>query len=479
MSLTGQVGRNTLIQVVGKILGTILGLIVIGLLTRYLGTEGYGQYTTIIAYLGFFSVIADLGLYLIVLREISKKDAEPEKILGNVITLRIIFAVLILGVGAIVAFFLDYPPVVKWGILLGTINFVFVALTGVLTSIFQKFLKMYKVIFGEIFGRLVLLVFTLIFIGLKLNLIFIILSVILGSFANFFLVYRMAVKYVPIRFLFDFSYWKYILKETWPLAISVILNLIYFKIDTVILSLMKPAADVGLYGASYKILEVLVTLPNMFVGLILPLLTYYAFLNREKFIEIFRRAFDFLILVTVPLVTGGFLLAKPLILLVGGQDFAKAVPIFQILIFAVGCLFLGSLSGHTIVAINKQRNMVWGYLTVAALGLVLYLILIPPFSYIGAAVGTVTTEFTIAAIGYYIILKTMKFALPYKIFAKSIIASAVMAGFLYAASGFNLIIQLVVGAVIYIGISYVLKSFSKDEVLSIIKIREEEKNHVE
>jgi O-antigen/teichoic acid export membrane protein len=51
MSLTGQVGRNTIVQVTGKVLGTILGLIVIALLTRYLGTEGYGQYTTVIAYL--------------------------------------------------------------------------------------------------------------------------------------------------------------------------------------------------------------------------------------------------------------------------------------------------------------------------------------------------------------------------------------------------------------------------------------------
>lgn len=475
MSLTGQVGRNTIVQVAGKALGTILGLIVVALLTRYLGTEGYGQYTTIIAYLGFFSVIADFGLYLMVIREISKEGANPEKIVGNIFSLRVIFAGLILGLGAGLAFFLHYPSLVKWGILLGVINFIFVSLSGVLTGIFQKYLKMYKVVMSEVVGRVILLLFTLIFIGLKLNLLFIIFSVILGSLGNFLLVYFFATRYVTIRLLFDFAYWRYILRETWPLAISVVLNLIYFKIDTVILSLMKPAADVGLYGVSYKILEVLVSLPNMFVGLVLPLLTYYAFLNREKFVEIFRRAFDFLILVTVPLVTGGFILARPLVILIGGEDFAAATPIFQILIFAVGCLFLGSLSGHTIVAINKQRKMVWGYLSVAILGLLLYLSLIPSFSYIGAAIGTVTTEATIAAIGYYIILKTKQFRLPYRIFLKSVVASAVMAGFLYAAHGFNILIQLTVAAVIYIVASYVLKSFSKDEVLAIIKIREEER----
>ena len=122
--------------------------------------------------------------------------------------------------------------------------------------------------------------------------------------------------------------------------------------------------------------------------------------------------------------------------------------------------------------------MVWGYLTVALIGLILYVVLIPSFSYYGAAIGTVVTELLIAVVGYYIIIKTMKFKLPYKVFLKSLLASFVMAGFLYAAQGFNILIQFVVAVTIYLTVSYLLKSFSKDEVLEIIKIREEEKENV-
>lgn len=476
MSLTGRVARNTIIQVGGKIIGTVLGLIVVALLTRYLGTEGYGQYTTVIAYLGFFSVVADLGLYLIVVREISKENANPEKVLGNVFSLRIIFAGAILALAAFVSLFLNYPTIVKQGIWLGALSFVFISLDQVMVGLFQKFLKMYKVVIAELAGRVILLGATLIFISLGLNLIFIILGVVLGSFTHFLVTYGFARQYVKIRFLFDFNYWKYVLKETWPLAISVILNLIYFRIDTVFLSMMKPASDVGLYGAPYKILEVLVTLPNLFVGLILPLLSYYAFLNREKFIQIFRRAFDFIVLVTFPLVVGGYFLARPLILLIGGQAFEASVPVFQILIFAVGFLFLGALSGHTIVSINKQRKMVWGYLTVSALGIILYLLLIPRYSYYGAAIGTVVTEFLIALIGYYIILKTMKFSLSWRVALKSFAASFAMAGFLYAAKDYNIFIQLAVALMVYLAVSYLLKSFTKQEVLEVIKISKEKKD---
>jgi len=476
MSLTGRVARNTIIQVIGKILGTILGLIVVGLLTRYLGTQGYGHYTTIIAYLGFFSVIADLGLYLIVVREISKKESDPKKVLGNVFSIRIIFAGVILALAAFIAFFLNYPLIVKQGILLGTLSYLFVALNQVMVGIFQKHLAMYKVALGELIGRVVLLSLVALFVALNYNLLFIILAVVCGSLTNFIVVYILAQKYVRIRFRFNFEYWKYILKETWPLAISVVLNLLYFRLDTVFLSLMKPASDVGLYGACYKILEVLVTLPNLFVGLVLPILSHWAFLNRDKFIDIFRRSFDFIILVTIPLVTGGFILARPLIVLIGGEEFAAAAPIFQILIFAVGFLFLGSLSGHTIVAINKQKKMVWGYLSVALLGIILYLTLIPFLSYYGAAIGTVVTEFCIMIIGYFIIIKTMRFKLPWKVFIKSLAASFAMAGFLYAARDFNLFIQLAIGAVIYLSVSYLLKSFTKREVLEVINISKEKKN---
>ena len=473
MSLTSQVARNTILQVVGKALTTLLGLVVVALLQRYLGPSGFGQYWTIISYLGFFSVVADLGLYLIVVREISKKEADPQKVVGNVFSIRTIFAILILGLSAIIGLFLPYPHIVKIGILLGTLSFFFVAMTQVLVGIFQKNLVMKKLVIGEIVGRIVLLILVFIFLKLKLSLLAIILAVVLGSFANFLLIFIFANQYVKIKFLFDFAYWRYILSETWPLAISVILNLIYFKIDSVFLSLMKSSEAVGLYGAAYKILEVLVTLPNMFVGLVLPILSYYAFLNREKFVQVFKKAFDLLIMAGLPLVVGGLFLAKPLVILIGGKEFSAAAPIFQILIFAIGALFLGSLSGHTIVAINKQRQMVFGYLTVAILGVILYLILIPPFSYYGAAIGTVITECSIATIGYVIILRFMKFRLPYKLFLKSLLASLIMAGFLYFMKEINILIQMVVAGGIYLIVLYLIKGFTKELILEILSSKKE------
>ena len=93
------------------------------------------------------------------------------------------------------------------------------------------------------------------------------------NFLTFILFYKFLRKYVKLRLAWDFVYWRYVWRYTWPLAVTVVLNLIYFKADTLVLSGFKGPAEVGLYGAPYRVLEVLTTFPHMFMSLILPLFT--------------------------------------------------------------------------------------------------------------------------------------------------------------------------------------------------------------
>ena len=83
MTLTRKIALNTVYQSVGKVISVALGLVTIAALSRYLQVAGYGEYSTIVAYMGFVGVLADLGLYIIVVREISLPGADETKILSN------------------------------------------------------------------------------------------------------------------------------------------------------------------------------------------------------------------------------------------------------------------------------------------------------------------------------------------------------------------------------------------------------------
>ena len=88
---TRKIYTNTLAQIGGKILTALISIAMIKILTTYLDIAGYGLYSKIYNYLSIFSVIADLGLYTITVRELSihaENKAMVRKISANILTLR-------------------------------------------------------------------------------------------------------------------------------------------------------------------------------------------------------------------------------------------------------------------------------------------------------------------------------------------------------------------------------------------------------
>ncbi|HMB65866.1 MAG TPA: oligosaccharide flippase family protein, partial [Patescibacteria group bacterium] len=97
MRLSTKVAYNTVIQIISKVVITGLGLVVVAILTRYLGQSGFGQYTTIMSFLSLFSVAGDLGLTLLTAQMISRPDVDNQKALNNLFGLRFFSALAFLA----------------------------------------------------------------------------------------------------------------------------------------------------------------------------------------------------------------------------------------------------------------------------------------------------------------------------------------------------------------------------------------------
>jgi O-antigen/teichoic acid export membrane protein len=100
----------------------------VALITRYLGQAGFGAYTTVITFLTFFAVIADLGLTLVTVQMISGAKDEENKILNNLFSLRLVSALILLGLAPIIVIFSPYSAAVKFGVMITAVSFVFPAL---------------------------------------------------------------------------------------------------------------------------------------------------------------------------------------------------------------------------------------------------------------------------------------------------------------------------------------------------------------
>lgn len=467
MSIGRKIFYNTLAQSLGKIFAVFLGLINLALLSRYLGEQGFGEYATVLAFLGFFVVMADFGLYLYVVREISKPETDHGKIISNALGLRLTTALASLVLGSLVALLFPYDPVVKKTMFLGIAAFLFVSLNQVLVGIFQKNLVQHLVVLSETLGRALNLVLIYTFIKESLSLPYFVGALIAANGAIFLLTLVFAKRYERFGLEFDWKFWKEIVKTSWPLVFAVILNLLYFKTDTVILSVFHSPTAVGVYSLPYKLLEGLLAFPAMFVGLIMPLLSASAFRDWSRFQNILQQTFDAILLMTIPIVATVLSFPGEIIdLLKGKNAYLDSAGVLQILIFAAAVIFFGTLFGYAVVAVDKQKAMIKGYLAGAIVGLMLYFILIPTFSYWGAAVGTVVTEIMVACYAYILVRRTSGQSISTKIIFKALPATIALIIFLKYIKIFW-IAEASLGGIAYIIVLIATKAIPLDFVKAI------------
>jgi len=291
----------------------------------------------------------------------------------------------------------------------------------------------------------------------------------------FCLLFYFARKTISIKFNWNPAIQKLILKTTWPLALTIALNLVYFKGDIFIMSLISTQAEVGLYGAPYRMLEVLINLAYLFLGLILPILAAAAAVaDRQKMVSIIQSVFDFLITMIIPMIVGGYFLSVPIMTLLAGNDFAISGQIMSILLLAVGSIFLAGLFGYAIVALGIQKKMIKFYAINAIISVIGYLIFIPRYSYWGAAWMTVFTELFILISAAYMIRKQLQFFPRFQIAQKALVASLAMAAYLFLLGPINLFFALFSATAFYFIILYLIKGFDTRLIAEIIKRKNED-----
>lgn len=470
MSTAAKIAKNTFIQVTGKAITIAVALVGFGLVTRYLGQTGYGYFSTVYAFLTIFGILVDLGLQMTTTQLISDPKENESEILSNALTLRLVASIIFLGAAPFLVIFFPYPPIVKLGVVIAALGFVFSSLTSTLTSLFQKHLVMGKTVVADVLAKLIFLTAIFLVIYFKLGLLGIIGATVLDSAIIFLTLIYFARKQVLIKPSFNWIIWKKILIKTWPIALTIALNLIYFKGDILIMSLFRPQAEVGLYGAPYRILEVLINIAYLFLGLLLPLMSAaVAIKDFGKLKIIIQTAFDFLIIMTVPMIIGGYFLGVPLMIFAAGENFSISGEIIKILLLATGSIYLAGLFGYAVVALDAQKKMIKYYAINAVISIIGYLIFIPKYSYWGAAWMTVFTEIFILATASLVMYQSIKFFPKLTIFFKSLAASLVMAIPLYLYPHTPFVVSICGGALLYFMALYIFRGFDRQQIFDLIK----------
>lgn len=435
--LAKKVAYNTFIQIFGKVLGFFVSGFLLVLIAERLGTYGMGLYGTIVAFVGFFVTLADLGANLVMVREISQNESHRERITGEFLGFRLTFSLAIMILAPIIAAFIpQYPVIITHGVIIVMVAQFLLLINQMFIGMLQTQLQLDKAVLAEIVNRLINLgiIIWAIQVGYRGDAFFylVLWATLIGSLINTFITYYFARKLWPVTAHINLKAWQKTLASIAPIGVFTFLGVIHFKADTLLLSFLKSPIDVGIYNYAYKISEIIFTFPVMFVGAVFPKLSQLLTQNKKRFSQLAQVTFDALVIGTVPFLSLIFLLAPFFTVLVARGSYADGLlagTSLRVLTIALAAWFIGTLFTHILIMANDYKGLIRNLAIAVSLNLVLNLILIPRYSYYGAAAVTGISEIILIVLTWLYMKKSVGFA-PRLRYSGPIILSTV---FMYLA----------------------------------------------
>lgn len=512
MSTARKILSNTFIQFGGKIITAALSILVIKMITVYLGENGYGDYTLIYNYLALFGIVADFGIFTLTVKEMSQNKADIPMILGNALGLRTGLTVFAMALA--VAFIFLIPKyqgtLIPLGVAIGGLSTLLTLLNGTISTVLQVHLKMQYETLGLILGKLVNVAYMVLVIyvwfsgDLTQGFYHLLWAGVVGNVVMLIVTSFYVRRYTPIRYRFDFKFWKKLFVTALPYGVALVLSNLYFRVDVILMSWILPRstpladgtlhcqaafcseAQVGLYGVAMRFLELLIIIPIYFMNAVLPVMIRYLKEGKERVKRLVQYAFDFLSAMGLPLMVGGILLATPLVQFVADEPFlAGEVYRFgsdtalRILMFAMFFSFLSNLFGITLVGLNQQKKLLWINLGGLMLNLGSNFWAIPRWGFVGAAVTSILCELLILILTAFFALQSLQLKISFSTSGKALLSASVMglavAGGSLLLAPLHFALQLglltLLGGGIYLGMIWLTQAVTP-EMWQILKKKE-------
>ena len=186
--------------------------------------------------------------------------------------------------------------------------------------------------------------------------------------------------------------WKPMLKASIPMAASYAFTAVYMRFDVVLLAALRPASEVGLYGAVSVIILTVPIFASSFGGSLYPVLSRAGSADHPTVSSVFNSSVRLLFMASIPMAAGLFLLAGPILKLTYGSDFTSATHALMVLSLVLPMRFVNNLAGHVLTAIDRQGKRTAAVIVAATVNLGLNLVFIPLWGFMGAVYSTLITE---------------------------------------------------------------------------------------
>lgn len=471
-----KVAKNSLVPMGASLLIQVINFALALVVLRVLGPENNGNYAFAVTVWFFLAAITEFGLGILTTREVARDRSKANLYLTNSILLRlgltVASCVLLAGVILVYSRLGTLTNETIWAMILLWVSLFPNHVAGTLSGMFYAYEKFEYPTAIEIGTALVSVALQIAVLLAGYGIVGLagvsILTNLFTLTVMYWLVRRLLFKphFAPDRKL---ARWMFI--ESYPLMMNNLLANLFFKIDVFLLLPLTNATILGYYNAAYKFVAALNFIPSKFTLAIFPMLSRLSTGSTDAMRRALIVSVKLLTWIALPITVATVFIAEPLILIFAGVAYLPDSAItLQWLIWFLPFSFINSVVHYVLIALNEQRFLTRAFLVGLGFNIAANLILIPPFTYVGAALVTVFSEFALLIPFYYALRKHMAPLPILDIFWRPALAAAVMAAALYVLIPQNIILALVIGSLVYGVVLLISGALGADEWMLVQKL---------
>lgn len=476
--------KNYIYNLILTIVNMIFPLVTAPYLSFVLGAENIGKVNYATSVVTWFTIFAAFGIPRYGIREIARNRNDRKKLSASFWNLLLIQGILSIVAIAVYLLIILNVSIFKEDLTLYTMMIITIVLNIFSIDWFYQGIEEY----GYIAIRnlmLKIISIALIFLMIKQRehyLIYAFINIFGLSFNNV-LNYLNTKKYIDKK-IYEFKIWHYI-KELRIYFMTTLIISLYTQLDQTFLGTISQR-DLAYYIRSKTLLGVGTNVVNSLITVFIPRTAYLVENNYEEYKKIIQKSINYIYLLGLPCAIGLMFLAKEAMLLLGGQEFLPAMYSLQVISVITLVTCIGAWQVQQILLPHKQEKLAFNIQFIsAALSIALNIILIPRFSYMGAAIAWVTTEtFLVIVEGIFIKIKVKTIDIKYfnSSLIKYVIATDIMAislsviKLLISQYIFVILVSVIIAPIIYFGVIIILKDEIVIEVLIGMKNRVIKKN---
>lgn len=389
---TPSIRKNTVLNLIKTVMSVIFPLITFPYVSRVLQPENIGKFNFGATYVGYFSLLASLGISTYAIRECSKvrnNRKELDKLSSQLFSINMVTTVIAYVALFVVLF--SYPKLNAYIriILIESVSIIFSTLGADWINSAMEDFKYITI--RSIAFQVISLILMFIFVRKPEDYIkYAAITVFSSSGANAVnIFYRQ--KFCRIKLVRRME-WKRHIKPILLLFVMLVAQTIFSNSDITMLGLMRNDYEVGLYSTSSKIYNILNQLMASVLWVILPRLSnYYGQRDYSKINPLLRKSLQLMTVICFPCICGISVLSHEVLRVVGGASYVAAWPSLIILMASlffslIGGSFLGNM---IMLPSGREIYFTQACIVAAVVNIVLNFFLIPVWGGPGAAFTTV------------------------------------------------------------------------------------------